>query len=488
MKTAAPPKVILRFCDKYDVPTIRKIISEGLEELNLRPFGRTLVKPNLVASGSVFDHAYTRAEFTEAVLLALRDEAGSNITELAIGERSGITIPTRYTLSEASYNDMLARLAVKRYCFEEEQQVEFKLHHEERLRDYIFIPEVITKTDFFVNCPKFKAHPWTTVTFSMKNYIGLQDDRHRLIDHDHQLNQKVVDLQYIIQPQFIAADAIIAGQGRMLTPIPYDMKLVIMGNNQVAFDSVCCNIIGIDPLSIEHIRLAYERGFGPVELSKITLRGDVSLEDARKMGSGFQSGLIRVEDYFRGTNIKTYAGGPAENESCDYCWGGCPGALEEAIEILRKFDTDTDKKMPPIHLVFGVYRGPIDARPGEKVVFMGDCADWQGTIAGKPVSINKLPSTKAKKDPYYAIGTDIYQKMVAVTMRLFRSRKQSYIRLPGCPVSVAEQVLTLSNLGSTKNPYLDPRVAVRFTRAYTESRLATLFKFRPYQQKSKNKG
>ena len=146
-----------------------------------------------------------------------------------------------------------------------------------RLRDYIFIPEVVTKTDFFVNCPKFKAHPWTTVTFSMKNYIGFQDDRHRLIDHDHHLNQKVADLQYIIQPKFIAADAIIAGEGRMLTPLPYDMKLIIMGNNQVAFDAVCCQIIGIDPLSVEHIRLAYERGFGPVDLSQIDITGDVSL-------------------------------------------------------------------------------------------------------------------------------------------------------------------------------------------------------------------
>jgi len=96
----------------------------------------------------------------------------------------------------------------------------------------------------------------------MKNYIGLQDDRHRLIDHDHHLNQKVADLQYIIQPQFIAADAIIAGQGRMLTPLPYDLKLIIMGNNQVAFDAVCCQIIGIDPLSVEHIRWHMSAGSG----------------------------------------------------------------------------------------------------------------------------------------------------------------------------------------------------------------------------------
>ena len=480
---ATRPRVIIRSCDAYHVPTIRAIIREGLQQLKIQPAGRTLLKPNLVSSGNLFDHAYTRAEFTEGVLLALRDVDNGGMTELAVGERSGITIPSRYAFTGAGYDRMLRRLKVKRYCFDEEQQVEYPLHHEGRLRDYIFIPKVLTKTDFFINCPKFKAHPWTTVTFSMKNYIGLQDDRHRLIDHDHRLNQKVADLQYIIQPQFIAADAIIAGQGRMLTPLPYDLKLIIMGNNQVAFDAVCCQIIGIDPLSVEHIRLAHERGFGPVDLSQIDITGDISLEQARERGQGFKKGLIRVEDYFRDTNIKTYAGNMTDNQSCDYCWGGCPGALEEAIEILRRFDAQTDHKMPPLHLVFGAYKGPIDAKPGEKVIFMGNCAEWQGTIAGESVVIKRLPSTRDKKDPHYAIPSDIYQKMISVTARLLQSKRKKYLRLPGCPVSVAEQVLLLADLSGAKNPYFDPRTAINFTKSYLAFRTANLLKFRPYQKR-----
>ena len=39
-----------------------------------------------------------------------------------------------------------------------------------------------------------------------------------------------------------------------------------MGNNQVAFDAVCCDIIGVDPTTVDHIRLASERGFGPMDL------------------------------------------------------------------------------------------------------------------------------------------------------------------------------------------------------------------------------
>jgi len=43
------------------------------------------------------------------------------MTELAVGERSGITIPSRYAFTGAGYDRMLRRLKVKRYCFDEEQ-------------------------------------------------------------------------------------------------------------------------------------------------------------------------------------------------------------------------------------------------------------------------------------------------------------------------------------------------------------------------------
>src|SRR5271165_2559874 len=93
---AAPPCVIIRHCDAYDAERIRGIVRAGLEELGLVPHGRTLVKPNLVAAGELFSHAHTRPELGEGVLRALRDVGGDRMSELAVGERSGITIPTRY--------------------------------------------------------------------------------------------------------------------------------------------------------------------------------------------------------------------------------------------------------------------------------------------------------------------------------------------------------------------------------------------------------
>jgi uncharacterized protein (DUF362 family) len=448
--------VIIRHCDSYDPERIRQIVREGLAELDLRPRGRTLLKPNIVCAGERFEHAYTRPEFVEGVLRALQDrDEAKQMTELAVGERCGITVPTRFVFDQSGMEAMVKRVGVKRYYFEEEPQVEIPLSHEGRLRDYLFTPEPIAKADFFVNCPKFKAHPWTTVTFGNKAYIGIQDDRHRLIDHDAKLDEKIADLQYIIQPEFLAIDAIIAGEGRMLTPIPRQLNLIVMANNQCALDAVCCNIIGINPYAVDHIRMPHERGFGPLDLAEIQLSGDVTLAEARERAKGFKVGLIRVEKYFEGTNISAYAGPPPKSEGKDYCWGGCPGAIEEAIEILRKMDGELDRKMPRLHVVFGNYQGPLEVGEGEQVVFIGDCATWEGKLGKDMVSVKSLYKTRDTLDPHTIKAQDMLGKIMQTNALVRDGKKKGYMRMTGCPVSVAEQAMLLVQLSGAKDPVRD---------------------------------
>jgi uncharacterized protein (DUF362 family) len=474
---AQDARVFLFHCSDYDATKIRGLVRSAMETLNLRPHGRTLVKPNLVCAGEPFAHAYTRPEIVEGVLGALKDreDASSPMSELAVGERCAITIPTRFVFREAGYDAMLERVGfAKKYHFEEVPQVEVPLTHEGRLRDYLFTPEPVAKADFFVNCPKLKAHPWTTVTFSMKNYIGIQDDRHRLIDHDHALNRKVADLQYIIQPQLAVVDGIIAGEGRMLTPIPRNLNILAIGNNQVALDSVLCRIIGVEPMDVEHIRLAHERGFGPIDVKRI--EGDVPMEEARSRARGFQVGLVRVEKYFEGTSIQAYAGPPPQGATDNYCWGGCPGVMEEVIEVLRLADEQCDKKLPRIHLVFGRYEGGLDVRYGEKVVFVGDCVEWDGKLDGELVQIRSKYVDRTQLDPHDAKHKDVYARMLKMAGALRQLKTKPYIRLEGCPVSVGELILLLAELGGINNPYFDPRSVVGFNRAYLEWRASSTWK------------
>ena len=171
---------------------------------------------------------------------------------------------------------------IRAYYFDEVRQVSLKLEKKAALRDNIFIPKPIAQTDFLINLPKFKAHPWCRLTLSLKNFIGIQDDRHRLVDHNIFLEHKIADLQEVIQPKFIAIDGIIAGQKMMLTPTPFPMGAIVMGTNSCAVDTVGCHMVHVNPEDIIHLRYASERGFGPVNIGEIDVSGDFPLEEVRE--------------------------------------------------------------------------------------------------------------------------------------------------------------------------------------------------------------
>lgn len=456
-----PPTVILRHCDSYQPDRIRRILEDGMQALAVKPWGRAMVKPNtVIAHPKLFPHAFTRSEFLDGLLAASRRQAAAG-TSLTVGERCGITIPTRYAFAMAGYPRVLRRHGVKADYFEEQRQVPLQLHDSHALRPEIFIPESLTKCDFFINAPKLKAHPWTKITCSLKNFVGLQHDPQRLIDHDHMLHHKIVDLQEIIRADFIAVDAIQAGERTMLTPTPHPLNLIIMGTNPVAVDSICARILGLDPSDVDHIRLAADRGLGPLDPDTIELQGDVSLVEAQRRAQGLELTLHKVDALINGRGGLSVQVGPPP-DTYDYCWGGCPGSLFEAMELIRTMQPEVYQQVKPMQVVIGNCAGPIDCEPSQRVLFVGDCTVWQGELADQPLQIASRYRQRRFHNPRTASSGDVVAKAWGVVGNLIRHRGEQAVRVPGCPVSVAELVLYLSFVGGTKNPYLDPAIFLRF--------------------------
>ncbi|MBI5586398.1 MAG: DUF362 domain-containing protein [Deltaproteobacteria bacterium] len=464
-------KVLIRRCETYDPDRIAAIVREGMEELGVIPEGKVLLKPNVVmAHPEIFPHAFTRKEFLDGVLSAVRSKAGA-MKELAVGERSGITVPTRFNFKMAGYLPVLRKHRARIYYFDEVRQVPVELKQEGRLRDLIFVPRPVRECDFLINLPKFKAHPWTRLTLSLKNFIGLQDDRHRLIDHTSFLEHKIADLQEVIQPRFIAIDAITAGQKMMLTPTPFAMGAIVMGTNSCAVDTVGCHMVRVDPQDLIHLKMASERGFGPLNLEEIEVGGDFPLEAVQEKTRDFQFCLERVDEYFPpGGNLTCTVGTFPESHSRDYCWGGCPGALQEAVHILRGFDPQVEQKMKKIRYVVGKVEGPLYLEPHERVIFAGDCTSWEGNLDGEKVKIEPGYRSPAAVDARQTGSNDMLLKIGSALWDCFENRKAPYVHMKGCTLSVAEHVNYLSSLGRVKNPNFDPRLAIPASWAYWQMR------------------
>jgi hypothetical protein len=278
----------------------------------------------------------------------------------------------------------------------------------------------------------------------------------------------------------IVIDAITAGQKTMLTPVPFPLGLIIMGTNPVAVDSVCSHIVRLDPAEVDHIRIAHERGLGPIDLQEIEIGGDVSLGEAQERSTGFQLSLDRVEQIFNGdrSGLETYVGPPPEPDKTDYCWGGCPGALYEAMQVIEAMQPDVYREVRRIHMVFGAYEGPIPAQPGERVVFVGDCARYQGEVCGRPVDIPLLYQFRETINPHHATSGDLLAKIVGYLRQRVQVGRKQVVRIRGCPVSVAENVFWIADFGRTKLPYLAPDIVFKFAYHYVIMQVRRFWKQR----------
>jgi uncharacterized protein (DUF362 family) len=469
-------KVIIMRCDQYDVKKISKIIKEGMEILNVQPEGRVLLKPNVVVAHPVmFPHAFTRSEFLDGVLDATKSRS-DKVEELAVGERSGITLPTRMNFRFAGYNKVIKKHKVKTYYFDESIQVPRALKNKEALRKNIFVPKPVADADFLINLPKFKAHPWCRLTLSLKNFIGIQDDRHRLVDHNSFLEHKIADLQEVIQPKFIAVDAIVAGQETMLTPTPFDMGAIVMGTNSCAVDTVCCHMVSVDPNDLIHLRFVSQRGYGPMNLDEIEVLGDFPIEEIQEKTRDFKFLLKRVDDYFENSgNLKCTVGTFPEKHSPDYCWGGCPGALQEAVHIYKGLDPDVLNKIGKVRYVVGKVDHPLKLEEGEKVIFVGDCASWEGKIGEESVKIESSYRTTHEVDEKKTKSNDMLLKTILTLWRCFRRRNAQYVHAKGCTVSVGDHVHYLSTLGKIHNANFDSRMLIPINIAYLQMRFFRFF-------------
>ncbi len=156
-------------------------------------------------------------------------------------------------------------------------------------------PKGIRIPDYFlgkniVHLPTVKCHIYTTTTGAIKNAFGGLLSTHRHYTHTW-IHETLVDLLAIqkeIHPGIFAVmDGTTAGNGPGPRTMKPEVKNVILASaDQVAIDAVAAKLMGFDPLAIDYIRLAHERGLGVGDMSEIELVGD----DVSGQNWGFKVG------------------------------------------------------------------------------------------------------------------------------------------------------------------------------------------------------
>jgi len=155
-------------------------------------------------------------------------------------------------------------------------------------------PEGITVPDYFfgkniVHLPTVKCHIYTTTTGAMKNAFGglLNTKRHYTHSWIHQTLVDLLAIQKEIHSGIFAVmDGTTAGNGPgPRTMFPEIKNWMLASADQVAIDALAARMMGFDPMSIDYIRIAHEKGLGCGDLRDVEIVGDGALAESW----GFQS-------------------------------------------------------------------------------------------------------------------------------------------------------------------------------------------------------
>ena len=158
-----------------------------------------------------------------------------------------------------------------------------------------FFPEGVAIPKMFIgksalHMPTVKTHVFTTTTGAMKNAFGglLDNRRHYTHSRIHETLTDLLAIQQEIHPGLFAVmDGTIAGEGPgPRAMIPHVKNVLLAGADQVAIDATAAKIMGFDPMSLDYIRIAHERGLGVGDPGEIEVVG----EDISDWNWGFKCG------------------------------------------------------------------------------------------------------------------------------------------------------------------------------------------------------
>lgn len=263
------------FASKFKDNT-RFCMREALEWLEwdriVPPDARIFIKPN-------FTYPFykpgvtTSPKMIEALVSVLKEQTPN----IVIGESDGGN--NAWSAADAfsghDLPEICARYNVKTINLSHTEFERVPIHKKKR-RLYVSLPKVLLhEVDVFITMPVPKVHMMTGVSLGFKNQWGCIPDVKRLRYHPH-FNHAVVAINKLLKPRLAVFDGtyFLNRTGPMYGD-PIKMNLLIASDDVGAGNLACCEIMGINPMTIPHFLTAKREGLLPDSLSNCMFNVDV---------------------------------------------------------------------------------------------------------------------------------------------------------------------------------------------------------------------
>lgn len=240
---------------------IRQSLKDMFAELSFNPGSRVYIKPNLSGRDPIISGENTSTVVMDA-LISVLEEAGCK--EIVIGHGALLGSQDHQT----SFAESLRSSGFGKY--EKNNGIKIvNLDHEPRtlvqIEGMMFhLPlEYLKSFDGYINLAKIKTHMEATVSFSLKNQMGLPSPDDRMMMHRTDLERTIAKLALFCRPDLSILEGFPAMENNgPHHGTPRDLNLLIAGRDMVELDSFTSRLLGYKPEEINHIRYAHELGVG----------------------------------------------------------------------------------------------------------------------------------------------------------------------------------------------------------------------------------
>jgi hypothetical protein len=164
---------------------------------------------------------------------------------------------------------------------------------------------------------------------------------------------------------------------------PVEMNLILAGANRVAVDAICCQVMGVDPTRVPHIRLASEAGLGPLLLKEIAVTGETVDAVARS----FKLPAFSLDETYACEGLTV-----AEGTACS----GCTGSLALVLKGMTESGelAKIVKAVGHVNIVYGENAHIPDVHADAVCLYVGKCQrdsrDLGAWVPGCPPSLDVI--------------------------------------------------------------------------------------------------
>lgn len=217
-----------------------------------------LLKPNLVAGRA----AGTGATTSFALLKVVADEARACGAEPLLCEMPGTEFDRESTYTILGLEEFCARHGIRIVRVDPEGDtpdwIELRPGGAKRLRRF-HVPRILQEARL-INLPVLKTHVVSRMSLGMKNVMGLLPRPDRRAMHTLGIDRCIVDMNLGIRPALTIVDGSVGqdGEGPLYGEAAH-LNVLVAGRESLAVDLACCELVGIDPRQVPHLRLALKQ-------------------------------------------------------------------------------------------------------------------------------------------------------------------------------------------------------------------------------------